>query len=384
MVLARSVQRRCARMAGGTRPVVTRLPGCETEEGLRLWEETIKPNPQTDAVSASQESAAPGVGRNLAFDQQVIVALLFAVIFLAFSVFLNGFFTVGNLLTLMRTVSVLGILGLGMAVVVIGRGIDLSMIAALAVPTAVVLAVGAQGYGIAFSLGCGLAFAIAIGVLNGFLVAYAEIPPLFTTLAVGIGIAGIGQSGLFEYEIIPWPQQLDAIAWIGRGSFAGIPYSVLAFAVATVVVGIFMRRTRLGLFVYSIGDNTAAARITGITVRPMMILQYVIAASISLFAGLVLAASSSNMDTRIFNLTWIYDVILVVVLGGIGLSGGRGGVLNVVVGTLLIGTIVNGMTILNVSFEMQNLIKGMVLLAALSLDSVINPRNEETAQQGDI
>ena len=106
--------------------------------------------------------------------------------------------------------------------------------------------------------------------------------------------------------------------------------------------------------------------------------------AVSTFAGLVLAASSNNMDTRIFNLTWIYDVILVVVLGGIGLSGGRGGVLNVVVGTLLIGTIVNGMTILNASFEVQNLIKGMVLLAALLLDSIVNPRNEETAQQGDI
>ena len=80
------------------------------------------------------------------------------------------------------------------------------------------------------------------------------------------------------------------------------------------------------------------------------------------------------MDTRIFNLTWIYDVILVVVLGGIGLSGGRGGVMNVIVGTMLIGTIVNGMTILNVSFEGQNLVRGLVLLSALLIDSVLNPR----------
>jgi ribose transport system permease protein len=119
-------------------------------------------------------------------------------------------------------------------------------------------------------------------------------------------------------------------------------------------------------------------------VRPIVILQYVISAVVSVFAGLVMAASASNMDTRIFNLTWIYDVILVVVLGGIGLSGGRGGALNVVVGTLLIGTIVNGMTIMDVSYQAQNLIKGVVLLFAISLDSIVNPRNEETAQQGDI
>jgi ribose transport system permease protein len=90
------------------------------------------------------------------------------------------------------------------------------------------------------------------------------------------------------------------------------------------------------------------------------------------------------MPTRIFNSTLIYDVILVVVLGGIGLSGGRGGVINVILGTLLIGTMLNAMTILNMSYAAQNLVKGVVLLAAVIADSFLNPRNEETAQQGDI
>jgi ribose transport system permease protein len=321
--------------------------------------------------------------RAVKFDQQTIVFTLFIIVFLAFSLFLPNFFSVGNIVTLLRTVSVLGILGLGMAVVVIGRGIDLSMIALLAVPTALVLAL-TENYGIGIALLGGLGLAAAIGVLNGLLVAYAEIPSLFATLAVGIGLAGIGQSGLFEYEIVPWPKALDALGWLGRGEYFGIPYSVFAFSAAAICVGIFMRRTRLGLFIYAMGDNPGAARIAGISVRPMMILQYVIAALISVFAGLVMASSANNMDTRIFNLTWIYDVILVVVLGGIGLSGGRGGAVSVVVGTLLIGTIINGMTIMDIPFEAQSLIKGLVLLVAIALDSIINPRNEETAQQGDI
>ena len=104
----------------------------------------------------------------------------------------------------------------------------------------------------------------------------------------------------------------------------------------------------------------------------------------ALAAGLVMAASVNSMPTRIYNSTMIYDVILVVVLGGIGLSGGRGGVGNVVIGTLLIGTLLNGMTILDVSYSAQNMIKGVVLLAAILIDSFVNPRNEETAQQGDI
>jgi ribose transport system permease protein len=77
-------------------------------------------------------------------------------------------------------------------------------------------------------------------------------------------------------------------------------------------------------------------------------------------------------------------VILVVVLGGIGLSGGKGGVINVIIGTLLIGTLLNGMTILDMSYSAQNMVKGIVLLLAILIDSLINPRNEETAQQGDI
>lgn len=338
---------------------------------------------QTPGRTVSVSGLFDGAGK-VGFDQLKIVTLLFLVIFVAYSVILPGFFSIGNLLTLMRTVAVLGILGLGMAIVVIGRGIDLSMIASLAVPSALVLMLAAKGYGVVPALAAGLLMAVAIGVLNGILVAYAEIPSLFTTLAVGIGVAGIGQIGLFDYEIVSWPPELDVIAWIGRGSVFGIPYSVLAFGVTATLIGILLRRTRPGMFIYASGDNPGATRLTGISLRPVLVMQYVISSCVAFFAGMVLAASSASMDTRIFNLTWIYDVILVVVLGGIGLSGGRGGVMNVIIGTLLIGTIMNGLTIMNVSFEMQNLVRGLVLLVAVLADSIINPRNEETAQQGDI
>jgi ribose transport system permease protein len=121
-----------------------------------------------------------------------------------------------------------------------------------------------------------------------------------------------------------------------------------------------------------------------VAVRPVIVFQYVVASLIAVLAGLVMASSTSLIDTRIYNLSLIYDVILVVVLGGVGLSGGRGGVLSVIVGTLLVGTLINGMTILNLTLDVQNLLKGVVLLIAIGLDSFLNPRNEETAQQGDI
>lgn len=315
--------------------------------------------------------------------QQTIVFAIFIVMAAGFAVFLPGFAQPDNLLTLVQNVAILGILGLGMAVVVIGRGIDISMIAALAVPSGLLLQMVANGMPLGAAAPLAVGLALLFGLANGWLIAYAEVPSLFTTLASGLFLAGLGQV-LFTLEVVQWSAGLDPIAWLGRGTLAGLPTPVVMFAVAAAAVALFLRRLRAGAFIYAIGDNPFAARATGLPTRPIVVLEYVLAALIGVFAGVVMAASVNSMPTRIYNSTLIYDVVLVIVLGGIGLSGGRGGVLNVVVGTLLIGTMLNGMTIMDVSYSVQNIVKGVVLLAAILIDSILNPRNEETAQQGDI
>jgi ribose transport system permease protein len=316
--------------------------------------------------------------------QQTIVFGIFLVLFAGFSAFLPGFSKVDNLLTLLQNVAILGILGLGMAIVVIGRGIDISMIAALAVPTALILELVQDGAGLGSAVLIGLSLAVVFGAINGWLIAYAEVPSLFTTLASGLFLAGLGQAYLFQLEVVQWADGMDAIAWFGRGRLLGLPMPVVMFGVAAIGASLFLRKLKAGAFIYAIGDNPLAARATGLPSRPVVVLQYVLATLTGVFAGLVMAASVSSMPTRIYNSTLVYDVVLVVVLGGIGLSGGRGGVVNVIVGTLLIGTMLNGMTILDMSYSIQNIVKGVVLLSAILADSIINPRNEETAQQGDI
>jgi ribose transport system permease protein len=288
------------------------------------------------------------------------------------------------MLTLLQNVAVLGILGLAMAIVVIGRGIDLSLIATLAVPGGLVLQMVQNGHSLPVSLLAAGLLAVAIGLVNGWLIAYAEVPPLFATLASGLFVAGLGQAALFQLDVVQWSNGMAGFERLGQGSILGFPTSIVMFAIACVVVFVLLRLTRWGAYIYAIGDNPFAARVTGIPSRPIIVLQYVLAALIGCFAGLVMAASVNSMPTRIFNSTLIYDVILVVVLGGIGLSGGRGGVVNVIIGTLLIGTMLNGMTILDIPYAGQNLIKGIVLLIAVITDTFLNPRNEETAQQGDI
>ncbi|UCU96848.1 ABC transporter permease [Hydrogenophaga taeniospiralis] len=317
-------------------------------------------------------------------DQQMIVLLISLLIFVVFSFFLPNFFSTGNLIAMMRSIAVLAILGLGMAIVVIGRGIDLSMVALMAVPTALVMTMVEGGAGLPFSIMVGVGFAVAMGMINGLLVAYAEIPALFVTLAMGLVLAGLGQVGILKSDMVSWPEGMDPVRWIGGSDIWGVPSSVLVAAAMFFFVNWFLRKTKVGRFIYSIGDNPAAARTTGISVRPIVVLQYVLAALIAVLAGFVMASSNSLMDTRIYNLSLIYDIILVVVLGGVGLSGGRGGVWSVLVGTLLVGIVFNGMTIMNFALDIQDLFKGVILLIAVTVDSFLNPRNEETGQQGDI
>jgi len=316
--------------------------------------------------------------------QQSIVVCLFALMFVGFLLFLPGFAQIDNLLTLVQNVAFLGMLALGMAVVVIGRGIDISMVAVLAVPAGLLLQLVQGGNTLPEAFLPVLALTLIFGLVNGWLIAYAEVPALFVTLASGLFLAGLGQAYFFPIEVVTWSVTLDPVAWLGRGTVAGVPMPVIMFAALAVLVAFLLRRLRVGAFIYAIGDNPATARATGLPTRPVVVLQYVLAACIGLFAGVVMAASIGSMPTRIYNSTMIYDVILVVVLGGIGLSGGRGGVFNVIIGTLLIGTMLNSMTIMDLSYSVQNIIKGVVLLIAILVDSVVNPRNEETAQQGDI
>ncbi len=320
----------------------------------------------------------------LSLTQEKIVFLLAVALFVIFSLTLNGFASVDNLLGLLYNVSVLGVLGLAMALVVIGRGIDLSLIATMAISVAWSLTLIRGGLSVEMALLYGMLLAVGIGVLNGWLIAYAEIPALFCTLAMGTLVYGFGRIALIPADVIYMPADPGWFGALGQGEVFGIPAPVIVFVLFALAATLVLRYTRFGRYTYYMGDNYHAARITGVPTRPMLVTQYGVVALIGFIAGLVTAASVDSMNTRIVNSTMIYDVILVVVLGGIGLSGGKGGVRNVVVGTMLIGILLNGMTIMNIEYTVQNFIKGAILLAALIFDSLINPRDEQTAQQGDI
>jgi ribose transport system permease protein len=316
--------------------------------------------------------------------QEQIVFGLAMLLCVGFAVMLPGFLTTNNLLNLVRSVSILGVLGVAMGLVVIGRGIDLSLVALMAISVAWTLQLVANGVALPQAVVMGLAFSLVTGAITGGLVAYVEIPAIFATLAMGTLIYGFGRYFLLGLDVIYMPDTARHMLWLGQGTLLGIPVPIFLFAGVCLGGYLFLRFTKSGRYLRAVGDNLPAARITGVPVRPIIVLQYVLSALIGYLAGIATAASVASMNTRVALSTYVYDVILVVVLGGIGLSGGKGGVRNVIVGTLLVGVLLNGMTIMDIQYTVQNVIKGVILLTAIVIDTMLNPRDEQTAQQGDI
>jgi ribose transport system permease protein len=316
-------------------------------------------------------------------NQERIVLLIAILIFATASAMLPGFFTPDNIVTIIRSVSVLGILSLGMAVVIIGRGIDLSAVAIMAMSVAAYLQMLSDGMSDGLALAITLAGVIGLGLVNGFLVAYAEVPALFVTLASASFVFGYVRSQVISADAVSTPVD-HWIIGLGSVQILGAPVEVFIFAALALMTFLFLRFTKWGRYVYYAGDNPAAARNVGMPVRPMLVLRYVISAVFSFLAGILTAASLHSMNTRVVNSTLLYDIVLVAVIGGIGLSGGKGGVRNVLIGAALTGVLLNAMTIIDIPLIYQNLIKSSILLAAIIMDGLLNPRDEQTAQQGDI
>jgi ribose transport system permease protein len=267
---------------------------------------------------------------------------------------------------------------------VIGGGMDLSLVATMGVATAATLQLMADpATPTALALAAGFALAVAIGLANGLVIAFVEVPALFTTLASGLFVYGLARASLLSGMIAEVPPDRHFVRALGQADVVGIPMPIVVFAVVLAAMHFVLERTSLGRFVYAHGDNREAAALTGIGVRPLTCIEYTACAVLGFVAGLVMAGSVNGFNTQIIDSSLIYDVLLVVVVGGVSLVGGRGGAASVLAGILLIGVMLNGMTLLDLNVYQQNIVKGFVLLGALVLDNRLHPRDEETVRQGD-
>ena len=167
--------------------------------------------------------------------QEKIVFLIVIALFCVFSVFLNGFVSPGNLLALVRSVATLGILGVGMAVLVIGRGIDLAIVAIYAMSAAWTLHLADGSVSIPLAMLIGYLFALSAGVISGVLIAYVEIPALFATLGMASLVCGFARYALVPLYVVYMPASASGISWIGSGFVFGVPTPILFFALVSLL-----------------------------------------------------------------------------------------------------------------------------------------------------
>ncbi len=329
-------------------------------------------------------SGRAGTSRKNMLERVVALAALALVI--VFSLTIDGFATLGNLRVILSNTASLAILSCGMAVVVISRGLDLSLIAQMIAGATIFGMLIGNGAAAPVALLVAVCAMVLIGFLNAWLIAYAEIPAMLATLAFSMFLVGLLRFAILRGEfLLLLPKSNPAVAFLAGAIAPGLSMPVVLMAATLVATWLLLNRSSAGRVIYAMGDNFQSARLTGLPVRRTIIVVYVFAGLTALVAGLIMAAASGAVDFRtVTNGTLLFDVILVVVLGGIPLRGGRGRLRNVIVGVALIAVLRNGMTLMDFTTQAQDMLKGLVLLTAIITDNYLNPRDAETDVAGDL
>jgi ribose transport system permease protein len=301
--------------------------------------------------------------------------LALAVLMIALSLASDHFLTAENGVNILRQISVNLCLSIGLTLVILSGGIDLSVGAVLALAGAVAAGLLKSGvdlpmWGVHLDLTVAGAVMVGVGVgtvmglVNGVMVTRLLIPPFVATLAMMSVARGLTQLWTGGYPI----SRLGApFGFIGTGSFLAIPMPVWIVVVLCAIALVICHRTPFGRHLYAVGGSERAARLTGLNVDSIRVVVYVVGGALSGLAGILVTARLDSAQPNA-GLGYELDAIAAVVIGGTSLSGGRGSVAGTALGCLLIGVLSNGLTLLDVSPFWQQIVKGAVIAVAVALD----------------
>jgi ribose/xylose/arabinose/galactoside ABC-type transport system permease subunit len=312
------------------------------------------------------------------FTRQLLPFASLALIICALSVLRpDTFLKMGNILNVLRRSSVNGIIAIGMTSVIISAGIDLSVGSMLALAGMVgaytMIVIGGtdpQGGALIAGTIVGIAAGTVCGLLNGMLITKLRLQPFIVTLGSMSAFRGISYV-MNNGE----PYNVPSYKYLGEGLLWGIPVSVLIFAVIIVIASFALRYTRLGRYTYAIGSNREAAFHAGVNVDRNLIHIY-------MFTGLLVGVAAMIATSRTVSaqptagIALELDIIASVVIGGASLAGGRGTITGTIIGTLLISFLRNGCTHLGISTNVQLIVIGAIIIAAVALDQLARSRAE--------
>ncbi|MCI0514842.1 ABC transporter permease [candidate division KSB1 bacterium] len=313
--------------------------------------------------------------RQLLRQYGIIIAFLLECLF--FAVRSEYFLTVPNILNVVNQIAIYGMIAVGMTFIIITGGIDLSVgsvVALVGVVTALVLRMEALPSLVLASVAIlvGLLIGFLNGVLSGWVITRFNLAPFIITLAMMTicrGGAMLLSNGL---SIGNLPRE---VAWLGRGHLGIIPMPVIIMLLVFGVGHVLLTQTGFGRYVYAIGGNEEATRLSGVQTRRVKFLVYVFAGCLTALSGVVLA---SRLGAGVPNSGLMYElyVIASVVVGGTSLSGGSGRISGTFFGVMIIGVLYNGLNLLNVSSYWQQVILGLVIVTAVLLDNYLK-RNQK-------
>ncbi|PTR01091.1 monosaccharide ABC transporter membrane protein (CUT2 family) [Mucilaginibacter yixingensis] len=311
---------------------------------------------------------------------QSLIALV--VLCIVLSLLSDKFMTVDNGWNVMRQISVNICISVGMTLVVLTSGIDLSVGSVLALCGAITagllkngIEIPSNNLYIGFTLLGAILGGIIIGALlgwfNGFTITRFKVPPFVATLAmltIARGLTMLWTKG-FPISVLG-----DSFGYIGTGWLLGIPVPVWISALVVVGAAVLTGKTPLGRYIYAIGGNENAARLSGININRVKIIVYSLAGALAGIGGLIV---TSRLDSAQPNagISYELDAIAAVVIGGTSLSGGKGSIWGTVLGAVIIGVLNNGLVLLNVSPFWQQVVKGAVILLAVIIDKA-NSKSE--------
>jgi inositol transport system permease protein len=308
----------------------------------------------------------------------ILVGLVILISILTGGIFLR----IDNLLNVLRQISVIGIIALGVTMVIITAGIDLSSGAVVAIVSVAVAGLlqapdaadrlfkGGSPWPVVPVILIGLAVGVVIGMINGLMVSKLKIPPFIATL----GMMTFARGWAFIYsQGRPRGSLVDAFQVIGQGTVLGIPNPAIILIVCVVITYVILQHTLWGRYTFALGSNLQAAVVSGIKIDRYLILVYTFAGFLAAVAAIVLTARIGSGQPGL-GLGYELDAIAASVIGGTSLAGGLGSAGGTLIGALIIGVMKNGLDILNVSADFQQVARALIIVIAVTIDVRKNVR----------